>query len=215
MAAKAGCAPKRRPGFDRATGGMNYIDLPRMAYYVDKATFRNAVNARIAKLKGGGMMQGDIDTVLLNFSPGLAEPAQRHPGDRDVLDRARSEAFGFPGALCRRRSPADRPGLAIRRPAGRHLPVHSACRTNRPSIALGLILVAACPGGNISNFITHRAGGNTALVRFDDRDRHRCRHFHDASSISASGAICMNPRVRSFGRRHWTRFPSPSPCSSC
>tara|TARA_R110000751_G_scaffold131275_1_gene233465 strand:+ start:53155 stop:54057 length:903 start_codon:yes stop_codon:yes gene_type:complete len=33
----------------------------------------------------------------------------------------------------------------------------------RASIALGLILVAACPGGNISNFITHRAGGNTAL----------------------------------------------------
>lgn len=32
-----------------------------------------------------------------------------------------------------------------------------------PSIALGLILVAACPGGNISNFITHRAGGNPAL----------------------------------------------------
>ncbi len=31
------------------------------------------------------------------------------------------------------------------------------------SIALGLILVAACPGGNISNYITHRAGGNTAL----------------------------------------------------
>ena len=38
--------------FDRATGGMNYIDLPHMAYYVDKATFRNAVNARISKLKG-------------------------------------------------------------------------------------------------------------------------------------------------------------------
>ena len=32
-----------------------------------------------------------------------------------------------------------------------------------PSIALGLMLVAACPGGNISNFITHRAGGNAAL----------------------------------------------------
>jgi BASS family bile acid:Na+ symporter len=31
------------------------------------------------------------------------------------------------------------------------------------SVALGLILVAACPGGNISNFITHRAGGNSAL----------------------------------------------------
>lgn len=33
----------------------------------------------------------------------------------------------------------------------------------QPSIALGLILVGACPGGNISNFITHRAGGNAAL----------------------------------------------------
>lgn len=33
----------------------------------------------------------------------------------------------------------------------------------KASIALGLILIAACPGGNISNFITHRAGGNTAL----------------------------------------------------
>ncbi len=33
----------------------------------------------------------------------------------------------------------------------------------QPSIALGLILVAACPGGNISNFITQRAGGNAAL----------------------------------------------------
>lgn len=33
----------------------------------------------------------------------------------------------------------------------------------QPSIALGLILVAACPGGNISNFITYRAGGNAAL----------------------------------------------------
>lgn len=32
-----------------------------------------------------------------------------------------------------------------------------------PSIALGLILVAACPGGTISNFITHRARGNAAL----------------------------------------------------
>ncbi|MBO9424339.1 bile acid:sodium symporter [Labrenzia sp. R4_1] len=32
------------------------------------------------------------------------------------------------------------------------------------SVALGLILVAACPGGNISNYITHRAGGNAALA---------------------------------------------------
>ena len=32
-----------------------------------------------------------------------------------------------------------------------------------PSIALGTFMVAACPGGNISNFITHLAKGNTAL----------------------------------------------------
>ncbi|MEQ8424843.1 MAG: bile acid:sodium symporter family protein [Cyclobacteriaceae bacterium] len=32
-----------------------------------------------------------------------------------------------------------------------------------PSIALGMMLVAACPGGNISNFMTHLARGNTAL----------------------------------------------------
>ena len=32
-----------------------------------------------------------------------------------------------------------------------------------PSVALGMILVAACPGGNISNFITHLSRGDTAL----------------------------------------------------
>jgi BASS family bile acid:Na+ symporter len=32
-----------------------------------------------------------------------------------------------------------------------------------PSIALGMFMVAACPGGNISNFITHLSKGNAAL----------------------------------------------------
>jgi BASS family bile acid:Na+ symporter len=32
-----------------------------------------------------------------------------------------------------------------------------------PSIALGMFLVAACPGGNISNFMTNYAKGNAAL----------------------------------------------------
>ena len=32
-----------------------------------------------------------------------------------------------------------------------------------PSFALGMILVASCPGGNVSNFMSHLAGGNTAL----------------------------------------------------
>ncbi len=32
-----------------------------------------------------------------------------------------------------------------------------------PSLALGMFMVAACPGGNISNFFSQLAGGNTAL----------------------------------------------------
>jgi len=32
-----------------------------------------------------------------------------------------------------------------------------------PTVALGMILVAACPGGNISNFMTYMAKGNIAL----------------------------------------------------
>ena len=32
-----------------------------------------------------------------------------------------------------------------------------------PSVALGMFLVAACPGGNVSNFISHLAKGNAAL----------------------------------------------------
>jgi BASS family bile acid:Na+ symporter len=33
----------------------------------------------------------------------------------------------------------------------------------QPSIALGMLLVASCPAGNISNFLTHYSRGNTAL----------------------------------------------------
>lgn len=32
-----------------------------------------------------------------------------------------------------------------------------------PAVAFGMILVAACPGGNISNFMSHNAKANTAL----------------------------------------------------
>ncbi|CUH67309.1 Cyclohexanone 1,2-monooxygenase [Thalassovita gelatinovora] len=42
----------KHDGFTRATGGMSYIDLPRMAYYVDKATYRKSVCQWISKLQG-------------------------------------------------------------------------------------------------------------------------------------------------------------------
>ncbi|RLD22625.1 MAG: bile acid:sodium symporter family protein, partial [Bacteroidetes bacterium] len=32
-----------------------------------------------------------------------------------------------------------------------------------PSVALGLIMIASCPGGNVSNFAVHLGKGNTAL----------------------------------------------------
>ena len=50
----------------------------------------------------------------------------------------------------------------------------------RPSIALGMILVSACPAGNISNFLTHFAKGNTALSV-------------SISTLSTLAAIVMTP----------------------
>jgi len=49
-----------------------------------------------------------------------------------------------------------------------------------PSIALGMILIAACPGGNVSNFLTHLAKGNTALSV-------------TLSAISTAVALVMTP----------------------
>ncbi len=55
----------------------------------------------------------------------------------------------------------------------------------RPSIALGMILVSSCPAGNISNFLTHLARGNTALSV-------------SISTLSTLGAIVMTPVNVSF-----------------
>lgn len=54
-----------------------------------------------------------------------------------------------------------------------------------PSIALGMMLVAACPGGNISNFLTHYARGNTALSI-------------SMTAVSTIVAIVMTPLNLSF-----------------
>ncbi len=44
---------QKAKGFERATGGMNYLNVARMAYYVDKATYRNAVTGWIKALSRG------------------------------------------------------------------------------------------------------------------------------------------------------------------
>ena len=61
------------------------------------------------------------------------------------------------------------------------------------SVALGLILVAACPGGNISNFITHRAGGNAALSV-------------SRTGVATVGAIVLTPLNIAF----WGSLYGPS-----
>ena len=62
-----------------------------------------------------------------------------------------------------------------------------------PSIALGMFMVAACPGGNISNFITHLGGGNAALSV--------C-----LTAISTLLAVVMTPLNLQF----WGSFYEPS-----
>ena len=58
-----------------------------------------------------------------------------------------------------------------------------------PSIGLGMILVAACPGGNFSNFLAHHARANAALSV-------------SMTAISTALAIVMTPLNLSFwGRR--------------
>ncbi|MDH3306223.1 MAG: bile acid:sodium symporter family protein [Acidimicrobiia bacterium] len=57
-----------------------------------------------------------------------------------------------------------------------------------PSIALGMILVAACPGGNFSNFLAHHARSNAALSV-------------SMTAISTAMAIVMTPLNLSFWGR--------------
>ena len=54
-----------------------------------------------------------------------------------------------------------------------------------PSVALGMFLVAACPGGTTSNFMTHLAGGHTALSV-------------SLSAISTVAATVMTPANLAF-----------------
>lgn len=49
-----------------------------------------------------------------------------------------------------------------------------------PSVALGMILVAACPGGNLSNVMTYLARGNTAVSI-------------SMTAVSTAAAIVMTP----------------------
>lgn len=62
-----------------------------------------------------------------------------------------------------------------------------------PSIALGMFLVAACPGGNISNFISQMAKGNVALSV-------------SLSAVSTTASIVMTP----FSFLFWAQWYEPA-----
>ncbi|MBM3556551.1 MAG: bile acid:sodium symporter family protein [Alphaproteobacteria bacterium] len=63
----------------------------------------------------------------------------------------------------------------------------------RPSIALGMFLVAACPPGNLSNYLTHFAKGNTALSV-------------SMSAVSTVCSIAMTP----FNLAFWASLYPPA-----
>src|SRR5574337_395620 len=104
----------------------------------------------------------DIDTVRLNFNPGtllllnvvlgfvmFGVALELEPDDfRRALRTPRALAIGL--VAHHLVFPALTYGLV-------------RLIEPRPSIALGMILVSACPAGNISNFLTYFARGNTAL----------------------------------------------------
>jgi len=50
--AAAAIKAEKAAGFERVTGGMSYVDLPRMAYYVERGAYRKAVTQRIKALGG-------------------------------------------------------------------------------------------------------------------------------------------------------------------
>jgi BASS family bile acid:Na+ symporter len=103
-----------------------------------------------------------IDAVRLNFSPSTLHVLNailgivmfgvaldlRAEDFRRVLDRPRPVLIGLAGHYLVFPAFTFLLVLAIKPP---------------PSVALGMMLVASCPAGNISNFLVHLARGNTAL----------------------------------------------------
>ncbi|QDP01626.1 bile acid:sodium symporter family protein [Thalassotalea sp. PS06] len=62
-----------------------------------------------------------------------------------------------------------------------------------PGIELGMMLVASCPGGAISNFVTHLSGGNTALSI-------------SLTAAASATAVVMMPLNFMF----WSQFNEPA-----
>lgn len=122
---------------------------------------------------------GDIDLVRLNFNPQTLLLLNVVLGLVMFGVSLELKAADFSEALRRPRALVI--GLIAHHvvfPAFTYVLVRAV--EPRPSIALGMLLVSSCPAGNISNFLTHFARGNTALSV-------------SISTLSTLAAIVMTP----------------------
>ncbi|MCZ2133995.1 MAG: bile acid:sodium symporter family protein [Burkholderiales bacterium] len=121
----------------------------------------------------------DIDLVRLNFNPQTLFVLNCVLGFVMFGVSLELKASDFREALRTPRALAiGLLGHHVVFPAFTYLLVHLL--EPRPSIALGMILVSSCPAGNISNFLTYFARGNTALSV-------------SISTLSTLAAIVMTP----------------------
>ena len=96
---------------------------------------------------GGGMLALNIVLAIVMFGVALGIK----PGTFvDIIKNPRSAIIGI---VCQ----------LVLLPALTFLLTIACKNILSPMVALGMILVAACPGGNISNFITQLSRGNTEL----------------------------------------------------
>eukprot|EP01034_Spumella_vulgaris_P003556 gene3556-4570_t len=148
----AGFAAKLTGPAPDLSGGYRYLKLERMAYYVNKDVYRRTVSLKMIP----------VDEVRLNFNPAslqllngvLAFLMFGIALDTRVEDFKRVARMPIAMAVAIAAQFLLLPAITY---------VLTLVLQPAPSIALGMILVACCPPGNISNIITHRAGGNVAL----------------------------------------------------
>ncbi len=104
-----------------------------------------SIDALELNLGGGGLMVMNVSLCFIMFGVALELTIQ------DFKDLAKNPKSTFAGVFSQ----------FIFLPAVTFLIIYIL--NPAPSLALGMMMVAACPGGNISNFFSQLAGGNTAL----------------------------------------------------
>lgn len=105
----------------------------------------DSIDALQLNLGGGGLIVMNVSLCFIMFGVALELTVQ------DFKDLARNPKSTLVGIFSQ----------FIFLPAATYILIRLMEPT--PSLALGMMMVAACPGGNISNFFSQLAKGNTAL----------------------------------------------------